>query len=96
MLDTGCQSEFDRICKTGDKAFCGKTVVARKDKGRSAQATAEWRCYAFEELDFEEVTSVCVDNCGEEMRCQGGIKGKESVDHVTWRKLTELLKTGKA
>lgn len=92
MLDDSCQAEFDRFCKSGQKAFCDKVVVARKDRGRAgSQQNAEWRCYSLEELDLQQATSVCIDDCGEEMRCQGGVKGEESIHHTTWKQLRSLI-----
>ncbi|PHJ24780.1 microneme protein 13, partial [Cystoisospora suis] len=92
MLDDECQRQFDRNCKSGHKSFCGKVAVARKDKGRAgSQEKAEWRCYSLSELDFRGASSVCIDDCGKELRCQGGVKGVQSVEHTTWKQLPTLI-----
>ncbi|CBZ52893.1 unnamed protein product [Neospora caninum Liverpool] len=90
FIDDACQQEFDRLCKR-DKKFC-KTVVARKDRGRAgSQDTAEWRCYALEELNFQSKGSACIDECGNELPCQGGVP-EASTHHVTWQDLPSKVK----
>lgn len=92
MLDDECQTQFDRNCKSGHKSFCDKVAVARKDRGRAgSQEKAEWRCYSLSELDFRAASSVCIDECGQELRCQGGVKGEQSIEHTTWKQLPALI-----
>nr|AFD54625.1 microneme protein 13 [Toxoplasma gondii] len=89
FIDDACQKLFNCHCKK-DRKFC-TTVVARKDRGRAgSQNDAEWRCYSLEELDFQKTNPSCIDECGNELPCQGAVP-EESTHHITWTKLPSKI-----
>ncbi|PFH31969.1 microneme protein MIC1 [Besnoitia besnoiti] len=87
VLDERCREFFVEACKGGLHETCGQDidVVARKGLGRPFQPTHEWRCYKASVLLPEAETNnflTCVDNCGAEIQCSGGVDWQKTV-HVT-------------
>ncbi|CBZ56250.1 unnamed protein product [Neospora caninum Liverpool] len=91
LLNARCAEEFNYLCTSENLApFCTQPVVARKDYGvYTGFEGSIWRCISFANLD-QERKSICVDNCGAEYVCDGGIEPTEVV-HAQWSALGKLV-----
>lgn len=102
-LDAACQAEFQRICTSSNRAaHCNvRTVVARKESGQgvlgifSMFQKPQWRCFSFAHFGLPN-KSICVDDCGEEVECNGGAVGAASTVHVTWDQIPAKIQELKA
>ncbi|CDJ27426.1 pyruvate dehydrogenase, putative [Eimeria mitis] len=79
-MDSVCLQEFSRACLQNPHFCVG--AVARRDVGNTAADGEAWRCYSVEELDFSLTKRTCVDDCGELIECQGGVKDT-SLEHLS-------------
>lgn len=101
FLNEYCQSVFNEFCeRTGDAAYCNKTVVARKESGREVEgfpglySEQLWRCFSAGEMSSEN-NSVCINDCGEEVSCVGVIGGVNGT-HFTRPEVAEKIAEAKS
>ncbi|PFH31448.1 microneme protein MIC13 [Besnoitia besnoiti] len=96
LLNLKCAREFRWLCKTQkiDEFCVDEAVVARKDYGVYADTAAPiWRCMYENSMD-SDLLSICVDDCGQLMTCEGGIDPTKVV-HARWEALEIVAKTRK-